>query len=274
MKAHLAFHHRGINHDYHSTLWKQAVNNLGWQNVELEKADVTVMWGPNPEFQATLERGKPVLMVDFPYWNRGWKNRHGTEYYKVRLKCHQPTSYLMKEKHSSDRYLNSNGPKIKPWKTGGKVILLAGMGMKAANQFGHGIGQWECQIAKMIRHKTDMPIIYRPKPRQKPIVEIPGTTLDEGGASIEEALETAHALVCHHGNPTVAALAAGVPIFMNGPIGAASHLASFEFDKIMDPIFPENRQQFFNNLAHWQWSVEEIISGQALMSYVERGFIK
>lgn len=274
MKAHLAFGYEGINHQYHSGLWRTAVRSIGWEEAPLEQADLTVMWGPNPEYDATLARNKPVLMCDFPYWNRGDKNRNGHEYYKVSLNGQHPTPYIMKEKHNDDRYRQTKGPAISPWRsTPGEYILLAGMGLKAAKQFGHELGGWEEKIVGVIRQQTDMPIIYRPKPRQSPVRVIPGTIPDDGALPIDQVLPKAHAVVCHHGNPTVAALAAGIPIFMNGPIGAASHLASFDFDKINEPKYPDNRAEFLHNLAHWQWSVEEIKSGQVFRSYLERGLL-
>lgn len=274
MKVCLAFNYLGINHEYHFNYWAKALQSLGWESVAVEEADVTVMWGPNYEFELTRARGRPVLMVDFPYWNRGGKCRNGTEYYKISLNGQHPTPYIFTETHNSDRYIQTKGPEIKHWREKGTHILVAGMGVKATDQYGYDMGQWESRMIDKIKRQTDMPIFYRPKPNQKPIAPIRGTQFDLGDRTIEQAVEGAHCVVCHHGNPAVVALAMGVPIFMVGPIGVASHLASFEFDKIMSPVFMDNRQQFFNNLAHWQWSVEEITSGRALKSYLERGLLK
>jgi hypothetical protein len=272
MKVHLALQYKGINHSYHYPLWHRALRTLGWEQTTVEKADVTVMWGPNREFEDTRKRDKPVLMVDFPYWNRGGKLRDGREFYKVSLNGQHPTPYVMQETHTPARYRATSGPVIQPWRSGGHNIMLAGMGMKAARQFGYGVGEWERRTVELLRAQTKKPIIYRPKPKQ--VVErIPGTAFDTALLPIEEAMKNTELVCCHHGNPTVAALAMGIPIFMNGKIGVASHFASFDFADIKHPIKPDGREQFFYNLAHWQWSVKEIESGQALLSYRDRGLI-
>lgn len=273
MKVNLAFNFKGINHEYHMPLWRAGVHAMGWTECPETSSDVTVMWGPNPPFAVTRARSKPVMMIDFPYWNRGGKNRNGKEYYKVSLNGQHPTPFIMKERHTDERYKNTNGPAIMPWRYDGNKIMFAGTGQKAAKQHGHATGGWEAHIIEIIRKQTADPIIYRPKPNQ-PAPRIPGTIFDDGSISMEEALKDVRCVVCHHGNPTVTALAMGIPIFMNGPIGVASHFASFEFDKINEPIRPEGREQFFYNLSHWQWSVDEIKSGQVFKSFFDRGLLK
>jgi len=273
MKVSLAFDFKGINHTYHLPLWRKGLAAMGWIEAPFTSSDVTVMWGPNPPFDITRGRGKPVMMADFPYWNRGGKNRNGQEYYKVSLNGQHPTPYIMEETHTPDRYNAINSPKIIPWRFDGKKILLAGTGLKAANQFGHGLGGWEKKAIEEIRKHTIDEIIYRPKPNQN-APRITGTTYDDGRIPLENMLADVRAVVCHHGNPSVIALAMGVPIFMNGSIGVASHFASFDLGKINNPRRPEGREKFFYNLAHWQWSVKEIESGAVFQSFLDRGFLK
>ncbi len=274
MKVHLGFDHLGINHSTQLELWRTALMAIGWEEAPVDKCDLTIMWGPNPEFDETRARGKPVLMIDFPYWNRGGKARGPHDYYKVSLNGQHPTKYIFTEKHGPMRYKQTCGPEIKPWrKEGGDHILIAGMGIKATEQNGYAMGEWEQRAIAKIKSQTSLPIVYRPKPRQHGINAITGTIFDNGERSIELAIEGAHCVVCHHGNPAVIALALGIPIFMKANIGVATHLASFDLENIMKPVFPDNRQQFFNNLAYWQWSVEEIKSGAVLQSYKNRGLI-
>lgn len=272
MKACLAFNYPGLNHILQGKLWSQALTALGWQQATVEDCDVVIMWGPNKEADLARDLGKPVLNVDFPYWNRGKKIRTDADYYKITINGQHPTKYIMTEKHDAARYRATGGPVIEKWNRHGRHILIAGMGQKAAVQNGYMPGDWEFTVYEAIKSQTKMPIYYRPKPKQG-MKEIPGTIFDKGDYPVESAIKGAHCVICHHGNPTVQALAMGVPIFMNGAIGAASHFASFEFDKILFPVYKEGRSQFFHNLAFWQWSVQEITSGRALQSYVDRGFI-
>lgn len=268
MRVNLSLDHRGINHELHKILWGEAIKAKGFEFSQFDNCDVVIQWGVT--YQNKLGMGKPVLVLDFPYWNRG--DRQTTGSYKVSLNGQHPTPYVMNETHDSLRYYTSNGAEIKPWKDGGDYILVAGMGVKAANQNGHDVGGWEEKTIKLIKEQTDKTIIYRPKPNRK-TPPIAGTVYDDGKRPIEDMVANACSVVCHHGNPTVAALQAGVPIFMNGSIGAASHCASFDFNDINNHRKPDNREQFLYNLAHWQFSIQKIRSGAVFDSFIRRGLI-
>ena len=67
------------------------------------------------------------------------------------------------------------------------------------------------------------------------------------------------ALVTHHSNAAVDALAAGIPVFCED--GAASLLSMPRLADIENPPLPEGRAQFFADLAYCQWSVPEMASG-------------
>lgn len=274
MKIFISLDGKGINNKYHFPLWTMAAKALGFKIVRMEEANIAVMWGVTPP--TTLEymkaRNLPCLVMDFPYWNRCGKIRPGNEFYKISLNGQHPAPYIMNEDLPDDRYWKTGGPLIHPWRKGGDVIVLAGMGAKAATQNGYRAGEWECRTAEIIKQQTDLPIVYRPKPKHE-VPNIANTIRDDTSRPIEEALKNAASLVCHHGNPTVTALAMGIPIFMNGPIGAASHFASFDFRGINSPRRPEGREKFFANIAYWQWSVDEIKSGIALRSYLDRGLL-
>lgn len=279
MKIHLPMF-KGINQKYHLPLWQEAVKNMRWDITnDHAQADVIVIWGVTPidPLEYGIANKKPVLVLDFPYWNRGGKNRDGNEFYKVSLYGQHPTPFILKEAHDKSRYKATGGMPIMPWRTGGSKIVFAGTGQKASRQFGHEPGGWEQKIVELVRAQTDMPIIYRPKPGQN-ARPIPGTIFDDGSTPMEKVMSDAALVICHHGNPAVTALAMGIPIFMNGHIGVASHFASFAFDKINEPVRPDevhgvSRAQFFYNLAHWQWSVSEIRNGTVFREYLKRGLL-
>lgn len=273
MKAALCFNnHSGVNNTFHAPLWEKAIRAIGWEHASLEVADVAIMWGPQPEYFICKKLGKPAVILDFPYWNRSWKARGVNEYYKVSLNGQHPTPYVMREAHTPERYLATGGPEIKPWKTGGH-ILLCGIGNKAAAQYGYHDKEWERRVIEIVRQHTDRPIVYRPKPNNGGNQRLSGALYDNGEQTIGVALQSAHVVITHHGNPGVDGLAAGVPVYMNGTIGVASHLARLDLHQINDPYYPENRLQFFSNLAHWQWSVSEILEGKPLLSMKERGLL-
>lgn len=234
--------------------------------------DVVIRWGmtkPLPFQEPPLH---PTIIIDFPYWNRVSDSRGEREFYKLSVNAQHPTKLIMTETHSMDRYRITGGAKIEPWKKDGRNILLCGMGRKAAKQWGYAPGEWERNTVDLLRRHTDRPIIYRPKPKQD-TPPIDGTIFDDGTQSIESALTGVFAMVCPHGNPTVAALAAGIPVFMREGIGAATHCAEFDLAKIESPRYPDNREQFLANIAHWQFSCQEIKTGAALQSYINRGLL-
>jgi hypothetical protein len=270
MLVHLALDYDGANHRLHKEMWGHALGVCNYQKSDAANADLIVQWGVSYQNNLPTRGKKPVLILDFPYWNR--RSRNTDEFYKVSLNGQHPTNYVMHENHDSTRYFETGGGEIKPWSDGGDFILLAGMGIKAARQNGYELGEWEEKAFKIIKSQTDKPVIYRPKPgRGAP--RIHGTIYDDGTQSIEKALEGAYCLVCHHGNPTVTALQMGIPIYMNGFIGAASHLARHDLSDIHNHFKPDNRQQFLNNLAHWQFSIDEIKSGYVIQSFRKRGLI-
>ena len=272
MKVFLAFGHISVNTTYQLPLWRSAVQKMGWQECkDIDDSDIVITWGVNPEAETARTQGKQLLMIDFPYWNRD-PHRRGKEFYKISVAGQHPTQYIMKEKHSVDRYKATCGPAILPWKTGGKHIMIAGMGVKSARQYGYRPGEWEEQAFRIIRPQTFMPILYRPKPRQHQR-QIRGALFDDGKNPIEPLIADSICVVCHHGNPTVDALAMGVPVVMNGMIGVAAHFANYDLYHIHDLRRYDGREQFFYNLSHWQWSVEEIKSASVLISYLDRGLI-
>jgi hypothetical protein len=268
MQVNLSLDHDNVNHKLHKKLWAEAVRAKGFDFSSVDNADVIIQWGVT--HQNRIPCKKLVLVLDFPYWNR--RERNTDEYYKVSLNGQHPTPYIMNESHDSSRYYATGGAEIKPWKDGGGYILVAGMGVKAANQNGYEVGEWEEKIIAIIKKQTDKEIIYRPKPNRK-TPPINGTIYDDGKTTIDEAVAGAYCVVCHHGNPTISALQEGIPIFMNGAIGAASHCASFDFNQIHNHKKPDNREQLLYNLAHWQFSIDEIKSGAVFDSFISRGFI-
>ncbi|NIR32704.1 MAG: hypothetical protein GWN84_26070 [Gammaproteobacteria bacterium] len=60
----------------------------------------------------------------------------------------------------------------------------------------------------------------------------------------------------------VKALAAGVPVFSLGP-SMATRMGSSDLSRIEQPLYPENREQWFAALAANQWTMAEIEAGTA-----------
>ena len=86
----------------------------------------------------------------------------------------------------------------------------------------------------------------------------------------EKQLNDAWCVVNHSSNPATQAVLNGVPIF-TGPESLAAPVANLNLKRIEDPDLPD-RQQWANNIAYTEWTVEEIAEGiplQRLMPYIE-----
>lgn len=251
--------------------WGKAVAAMGWQRIPDQRpleADIIICWGVpeqrKPEFKRWREAGKTVLVLDYPYWNR-------KSFVKISLNGLHPTAYLMREIHGAERYLATQGPEILPWRAAGEYILLAGMGPKGCQFYDQRKGEWDEMAITTMRKHSDMQIVYRAKPSDRAPRRFTGVVSDDTHEPIARHFNHAHAVVTHHGNAVVEALAAGVPIFCSDGVGV--HMGLTSLSEIMRPVYPDNREQFFWNLAHWQWSPEEIATGLPLCSLRERELI-
>ena len=73
---------------------------------------------------------------------------------------------------------------------------------------------------------------------------------------------SAWAVVNWNSNPGVVAALNGVPVF-TGPTSLAKPIANLDFDMIERPSMPP-REQWANDLAYTEWTVDEITNGEPL----------
>jgi len=202
------------------------------------------------------------VYIDLGYFGR----REGGKlfgYHKFAVNDRHPTAYFQTKRHSSSRWDRFRYA-IRPWRPNhpNSPIILAGMGPKGASAEGYNPGQWEAEAARIIRRHSKRPIIYRPKPNWLGAPPIPGTQYTRPDSiKLDDQLRDAHAIVSHHSNANVEALMLGVPSFTEGGIGTTMSLS--DLSKIEYPYFPEDREQFFYDLAWCQWSVAEMREGLA-----------
>lgn len=227
--------------------------------------DAAVFWGYVTSCQRLVQecqaKGIPWVYLDLAYWRR----EQG--YFKVSINDrHMP--YLMNMKENPDRFKALHIP-IRPWRTDGTQVVLAGMSGKASWSWGMGDEEFETAAMAHLRATTTRPILYRPKPNFGKAAPKDGAGFDRT-SSIESILRTAWCVVQHHSNVGVDALLEGVPVFTRH--GAAKHLAQpigpdYVFD-VEHPIYPDGREQWAANLAYCQWTTAEMSSG-ACWKYVK-----
>ena len=185
----------------------------------------------------------------------------------------QPLDYLERARHAPDRWLSLKTP-LAPFRGRGKHVIFAGSSAKF--HVWHGIEHPTAYAEKVTRRITelvDRPVVYRVKPSwtDKEPVRVPGVGYSPGKTPIERELRGAHCLVTFGSNAGVDALIAGVPAIALGPAVFRS-VAGTDLEEVAKPRIPtdEERLQFFANLAHCQWTEEEIKSGDAWRALRER----
>lgn len=221
--------------------------------------DACVFYGYTTRLQrimaAHIAAGRPAVYLDLGYWHREGSNGH----HKIVVNGRHPTAYFQARRHDASRLRNFR-VEIKPWRRGGRSILLAGMGFKAATiAEGVPFESFERQAILELRRHTARPIVYRPKPSCKESRPITGTVFSPREESLDAVLADCHAVVTHHSNVAVDALVAGIPAFCWQ--GVAAPLSLQDFARIESPAYPDGREQWLADIAWTQWSIAEMAAG-------------
>ena len=167
---------------------------------------------------------------------------------------------------------NQLGLKLKPWSLGGDRIIICGQHDKS-NQWKDmpTMSTWLLDTIKQIRERTDMPIVWRPHPR----CPVPGIEHEYKNVRREQPIQVkdtyddfdfdctgAYAVVNWSSNPATHAVMQGVPVFV-GPSSLAYDVGNKDFTTIGMPKRPD-RTQWLNDIAHTEWTLEEIAEGKPL----------
>jgi hypothetical protein len=203
--------------------------------------DVLVLYGlGGPDRQDAVRAHKgPFIAWDLGYWNRPGS-------WKLSFNDYHPTADVMVGEYPGHRAI----PKMYE-KSGDPdgPIMLVGIGPKSNAV---GASGWVATKSKELREVfPGKKILYRPKPG-KPLER--GVVYDDvSNGPIDDALRGVSLVVCRHSNVAVDACRLGVPVVCEA--GAASVIYPSAFDG-MQPT-PEQRREFINRLAWWQWSAGE-----------------
>jgi len=224
------------------------------------EADVAIFYGLEGKLTqvfADYSAAAKAVYVDLGYWGRRAGGRW-TGYHKLVVNERHPTAYFQRLPHGPERAAEV-GVKVQPWRTGGGHILLAGMGDKGARAEGYEPERWERETIAELRKYTSRHIVYRPKPSWKGARLISGV----GYSSPKEELDLSNccAVVTHHSNVAVDGLVFGIPAFVWRGVGVPMGLQ--DLSRIDDPIRPEGREQWVSDIAHCQYSIDEMRRGIA-----------
>ena len=167
---------------------------------------------------------------------------------------------------------NELGLTLKPWSLGGDRIIICGQHDKSTQwKDMPTMSTWLLNTIKEIRERTDMPIVWRPHPR----CPVPGIEHEYKNVKREQPIQVrdtyddfdfdctgAYAVVNWSSNPATHAVMQGVPVFV-GPSSLAWPVGNKDFSTIGMPKRPD-RTQWLNDIAHTEWTLDEIAQGKPL----------
>ena len=164
--------------------------------------------------------------------------------------------------------------RLKPWRNDGKYILICGQHDKSLQwQHMSSMSQWVMDTIDEIQKHTDRPIIFRPHPRcPLPHIEhefknvkrqdpqhIKGSYDD-----FDMRFNNIWATVSYSSNPGIHSILEGVPAFVSNHSLAYDAANDIDFfHDIENPLMPD-RQQWLNDYAWTEYTIEEITQGMPL----------
>ena len=241
-----------------------------------KSSDVDVIWSVlwhgrmannRTIWEQAQQNKKPIIVLEV-----GGLQRNIT--WKVGLNGINRDAYFG-PKGNDDTRAKKLGLTCKPWKDNGNGPIVIACQHAYSHQWKNKkpIPTWVYDTATEIRDYTDRQIIIRPHPRcriqgiehyvKDVILQYPKKligTYDDFDFYVDDA----YAIVNWSSNPATHAIINGIPAFV-GPSSLAYDVANIDLKDINNPIKPD-RTQWLNDLAHTEWTVEEIKQGIPLKS--------
>jgi len=241
-------------------------------------ADVDVIWSVlwsgrmaanKTIWDAAQALRKPVIVLEVGGIQRGIT-------WKVGLNGINKDAFFVKDKDSSRA--GSLGLALKPWRLQGEHILICGQHDRSLQwQNMPNSSQWFSEIITEVRKYTNRKIVIRPHPRC-PITPvehqfknvIKQTPAKRAGTydDYDIRFDNAHAVVSWTSNPGIRAAINGYPVF-TGPTSLAFPVANHNLADIELPQMFD-RQQWLNDLAWTEFTIQEIAQGLPLKHLTER----
>lgn len=237
-------------------------------------SDVEVIWsvlwqgrmqGNENIWRRARAAGKPVVVLEVGNIRRGTT-------WKVGLNGINRDAYFGPA-GNSDARARQLRLHLADWKTNedGPIIICAQHSYSEQWHSMPSVSNWVIKTVDTIRQHTDRRIVIRPHPRcPLPLIEfefknvvrqqplkVPGTYDD-----FDFKYSNAWAVINWSSNPAVEAVRNGIPVFV-GPSSLAYDVGNHSLETINNPLRPE-RQQWLNDLAHTEWTVDEIRQGLPL----------
>jgi hypothetical protein len=255
----------------HDVVWNDPVSDVDviwsvlWNGRMAKNKDI---------WDRAVAQSKPVVVLEVGGIKRGTT-------WKVGLNGINRDAYYGPRGNDSTRS-SSLRLSVKPWRTNGEFILLCGQHEKSEQWRNQPrMSTWVSNTIDKIRKYTDRPILFRPHPRcplphiehefknvrrQDP-VKINGTYDD-----FDMSFRNIYATISYSSNPGIHSVLEGVPAFV-GPASLAYDAAN-DIDFLHDinnPHMPD-RQQWLNDYAWTEFTIQEISQGIPLKRLTSKLF--
>jgi hypothetical protein len=234
-------------------------------------ADVNVIWsvlwnGRMARNEAIWNQTKPVIVLEVGGIKRGTT-------WKVGLNGINRDAYFGDMGNSNDRATLLN-LEVKPWRTDGEYILIAGQHDKSLQwQTMPRMSNWFLNTYDEIRKHTDRLIIFRPHPRcrlehiergLKNVYRQEPRHVTNTYDDFDMGFDNVWATISYSSNPGIHSCINGVPAFVSTHSLAYDVANDIDFlHHIEQPLMPD-RTQWLNDYAHTEYTIEEIAAGLPL----------
>ena len=167
------------------------------------------------------------------------------------------------------------GLHLQPWHQGKNIVIAVQRGDSEQWSGLPAPTAWVEQTVAKIKSVTDRPIVVRPHPRQR-IASIAGVTVRQprqlvntyDSFDFDTDLANAWCVINENSGPGCQSVIAGVPAFV-GADSLAAPVANLDLSDIEKPWMPD-RTAWLEDIAHTEWTVEEIASGLPVQRLLSR----
>jgi hypothetical protein len=246
-------------------------------------SDVDVIWSvlfsgrmaPNKDiWERNLAQSKPTVVLEVGGIKRGTT-------WKVGVNGINRDAYFGDLGNDSSR-ANLLRLKVKPWRTDGEYILIAGQHDKSLQWKNMPrMSNWFLNTYDEIRKHTDRPILFRPHPRcrlehiergLKNVIRQEPRHVNGTYDDFDMQFNNIWATVSYSSNPGIHSIISGVPSFVSDSSLAYPVANDIDFlHDIENPLMPD-RQQWLNDYAWTEFTVEEISQGIPLKRLTSKLF--
>jgi hypothetical protein len=190
-----------------------------------------------PVYLEVVQSGRDYFYIDNGYFNSKW---HGGTYYRITKNRLQHDGLAPSD---GDRW-RQLGIELSPWRSGGKVVLIAQQSPWWYEWHGTSIDEW---TQRALDVAADWQTEVRGKPTTKALPPIDWPNIK--------------AVIAHSSNTAIDGLIQGVPCLVDAWYAAAFSLAGDWHKGRL--CYPANREAVFASLADNQWTVEQMATGHA-----------